>query len=96
MEDATQRRIKEELGIKTQLRFLFKFEYSAQYDKDWGENEIDHVFVGKYNDKIKPDKNEIKDWVFIDIDALRADLKKNPDKYTPWFKIALERVLISH
>ncbi|MBI2076038.1 MAG: isopentenyl-diphosphate Delta-isomerase [Candidatus Aenigmarchaeota archaeon] len=90
---AAKRRVKEELGIDCSPAFLFKFEYSAQYNDSWGEHELDWVFAGKHNGIIKPDKDEIKEWKFIGIEELKADVKKNPEKYTPWFRMSLERVL---
>ncbi len=90
---AAERRLEEELGIKVNLRYIFKFEYSAKYNSEWGENELDSVFVGKCNSKLKPDSDEISDWKFVDVKELKADIEKNPNKYTPWFKIALPTVL---
>jgi isopentenyldiphosphate isomerase len=28
---------------------------------------------------------------YLTMDELSADMSKNPDKYTPWFKIAFEK-----
>ena len=92
-EDGAPRRIKEELGICVPLNYLFKFEYSASYDKMHGENEVDHVFAGKFDGEIAADKSEIDDWKFVDVNELKNDIRKNPDKYTPWFKICIDRVL---
>ncbi len=92
-EAAAKRRVKEELGIDCAPEFLFKFEYSAQYDDTWGEHELDWVFSGKHDGPVNPDETEINDWKFVDVQELREDVRKNPDRYTPWFKLALERVL---
>ncbi len=93
LEDATVRRLREELGFDCVLQYLFTFEYKADYDEKWGENEVDSVFIGTYDGTVKPNKNEIDEYKFVDIEWLRKDVKSNPDKYTPWFKTALERVL---
>ncbi|MBI5347324.1 MAG: isopentenyl-diphosphate Delta-isomerase [Candidatus Aenigmarchaeota archaeon] len=93
LEDAVVRRLKEELGISCALEEIFKFEYKADYDKKWGENEVDHVFVGTYDGPIKPNKAEVEAFRFVDVDQLKKDVKNNPGKYTPWFKTALEKVL---
>ncbi len=90
---AASRRIKEELGISVPLNFLFKFEYDAQYDKEWGEHELDWVFVGKYSGTIKPNKDEIDDWKFVSANELLKDMEKNPGIYTPWFKMVAEKVI---
>ncbi len=93
LEAAAKRRLKEELGIACRLNRLFAFEYKADYDKKWGEHELDHVFVGRHDGPFLINKNEVAEWKFADIRWLRTDMKKNPDKYTPWFKIAFEKVV---
>ena len=90
---ATERRLHEELGFKTPLMHLFSFRYEADYDGEYGENEIDHVFVGIYDGEIKSDRNEIENWKFVDIKSLKEDIRTNHEAYTPWFKEALPGVL---
>jgi len=92
-EEAAQRRLGEELGISAELRFLFKFEYQADYDATWGEHELDHVFVGTYEGPLRPDRDEVEGAKFMDVEELKRDIRNNPDHYTPWFKMSLERVL---
>ncbi|MEA3355533.1 MAG: isopentenyl-diphosphate Delta-isomerase, partial [Patescibacteria group bacterium] len=64
-QQAAERRLKEEFGIKTKLYFKYKFKYKARYTKDLSEHELDHVFLGKSDTKPKPDKNEIADFKYI-------------------------------
>jgi len=90
--DAAKRRMEEELGFNCDLKFLFKFWYKVKYDEEWGENEIDWVFEGHYDGDIKPDKNEIEEFKFIDIEELKEDVKNNPEKYAPWFLIILNKL----
>jgi isopentenyl-diphosphate delta-isomerase len=85
---AAERRLYEELGIKTPLKEVFNFTYSAKMNnKIWGEHELDHVFVGKYEGKIAPDPREAAGYEWVKIVDLKRDIKKNQKKYTPWFKI---------
>ncbi|MBI4170086.1 MAG: isopentenyl-diphosphate Delta-isomerase [Candidatus Aenigmarchaeota archaeon] len=93
VELAAKRRLEEEIGIVCDLQFLFKFIYKADYDTTWGEHELDWVFVGYYDGPIKPNEDEIDDLKFVDIDALKKDMSAHPERYTPWFKICLDRVL---
>jgi isopentenyl-diphosphate delta-isomerase len=93
-EETAQRRLGEELGISAEIRFLFKFEYEADYDATWGEHELDHVFVGRYDGPLSLDPDEVDDAKFIDVEELKRDIRDNPDRYTPWFKMSLERVLL--
>ena len=90
---AAGRRLKEELGFKTRLKQAFKFIYKAEMNNGvWGECEFDTVFTGKYNGPIYPDPAEIDGYVWIGIGELRKDIRKNSDKYTPWFKIILKKL----
>jgi isopentenyl-diphosphate delta-isomerase len=93
LSEATQRRLLEELGFTCPLEGLFRFEYSADYDDEWGENEIDYVFLGIFDGDVKPDYNEIEEWLFIFQEELMKDIEHNQEKYTPWFKKALPRVI---
>ncbi|MBI4174082.1 MAG: isopentenyl-diphosphate Delta-isomerase [Candidatus Aenigmarchaeota archaeon] len=93
VELAGQRRLREELGFECDLTFLFKFEYSAKFNEEWGENELDHVLIGYYNGTVKPNENEIDEIKWMDLDELRADMEKNPNNYTPWLKLCFRRFL---
>jgi len=92
--ESAERRLKEEMGIRTSLSEKFKFIYEAKYDETWGEHEFDHVFVGRYSGKVNPDSDEVSDYKWIEIDKLKKDIKENPEKYTPWFKMILGRLEI--
>ena len=84
---AAKRRLREELGFTTNLKYIYKFYYRSIYKKTFSENEICYVLLGNYKDNdIKPDPKEVKDWQWIKIDRLREDIRKNPKNYTPWFK----------
>jgi len=93
IEDAAKRRLMEELGFACPVDYIFKFQYKADYDERYGENEIDHVFMGIYGGPIKPDKDEIDEWRFLPIEALIRDVEKQPHLYTPWFINALPEVI---
>lgn len=87
IESAAQRRLEEELGIKTNLKYLYKFQYQAAFDGVGSENELCSVFVGKSNGPVNVNRNEIAGWKFIPIETLEQELDKNPENYTPWFKM---------
>ncbi len=89
---AAERRLFEELGFKTPLKETFKFIYEGKYNKTWGEHELDYVFTGKYEGKIIPNPQEAAGYEWIGIKELKKDLKVNPQKYTPWFKIILGKL----
>jgi isopentenyl-diphosphate delta-isomerase len=87
------RRLEEELGFTCQLTHLFTFRYQAAYDHSWGENEIDHVFAGVYSGEIVPNRTEVSDVRLVEPRELLLDVSCSPDRYTPWFRLSLPRVL---
>lgn len=89
---AAERRLKEEMGFSTPLKQAFKFIYKAKYDGIWGEHELDTVFIGNYKGEIKPNPEEVESYKWVEIGKLVSDIKKNSEKYTPWFKIILEKL----
>jgi isopentenyl-diphosphate delta-isomerase len=91
--DAAHRRLQEEVGLSNKLIYLFKFQYFAEYLNIGSEFELCSVFIGKQNGQITIDPNEISDYKYVSLDFLQADMLENPDMYTPWFKIELQRVI---
>ncbi|NQT78446.1 MAG: isopentenyl-diphosphate Delta-isomerase [Bacteroidetes bacterium] len=92
LEKATQRRIVEEMGFQCEMREVFSFIYKAAFDHGLTEHELDHVFMGIYNEDPEINPEEVAEWKWIHIDELLADVKANPDNYTIWFKIALKEL----
>ncbi|MBU5557471.1 MAG: isopentenyl-diphosphate Delta-isomerase [Candidatus Aenigmatarchaeota archaeon] len=94
--DAVHRKLKQEFGFDTNLKELFSFIYKVT-DPNSGltEYEFDHVFVGTFDGEPKPNPEEIDAFKWMPIDELKVDVAKNPDKYSLWFRIALDRVLES-
>ena len=91
-EIATSRRLLEELGLKANLVFLFKFQYQAKFDDVGSEHELCSVYIGKTDDSIQANKNEISEWEFIDPQELDRRVEKYSGDYTPWFKMEWERI----
>ena len=88
--DAANRRLYEEMGIKTSLRKVYDFIYKAELDNNLIENEFDHVFYGLYDGNPTLNPNEASDFKWIDMHSLNLDIKDNPIDYTVWFKIAFD------
>lgn len=89
LEEATRRRLREEMGIDLQPAFAFTFIYRAELDNQLVEHELDHVFIGTFNGKPEINRNEVQDWKFVDFTSLKQDLAANPDNYTVWFKLIM-------
>jgi len=91
-ETATHRRLKEELGIDTDLKYLFKFQYKANFLDIGSENELCSVYIGRSDDDIIVNDNEIAEWKFVDIDQMEKEMELHPENFTPWFKMEWERI----
>lgn len=89
---AAKRRLNEELGFTTDLKKAFHFTYKAPFDNGLTEYEYDHVFTGKYEGAINPDKEEVSDYCYMTLDAIEQSLQSHPQKYTAWFHIAFPQL----
>lgn len=93
LKQATRRRLKEEMGFDCELKEIFNFIYKVKFSNDLYEHELDHVFVGQFEGQIEPNPEEAESHQWKSLEWVQQDIEKNPEKYTPWFKIILERYL---
>ncbi len=91
--DAAHRRLQEELGVDCPLDEVFRFTYRAALDNDLTEHEYDHVLIGTCDAQPAPNPQEVAGWRWVDLPELLHDIHHNPQRYTVWFKIVLERVV---
>ena len=93
MEAATQRRLFEELGLSCSLRFLFKFQYQAQFDATGAEHELCSVFIGRSTQPPRINPAEIKDWRWISPETLASEISGAGNRtFTPWFMLEWARI----
>lgn len=92
---AANRRLKEEIGLETELTKLFDFHYRAELDNDLVENELDHVYLGYSDDLPQIDHNEVASFKYIGVEKLAWDIENSPERYTEWFKLLFSKVLNS-
>lgn len=88
---AGQRRLYEEMGFVTPLREVTSFIYKAPFDNGLTEHELDHIMIGQYNDEPIINTDEVADWKWMPIDAVRDDINQHPQNYTVWFIIIFEQ-----
>ncbi len=90
---AAHRRLQEEMGFDTGLVEVFSFIYETRFANGLTEKEYDHVFIGRWDGTPVENPDEVADYKWVDIGALDEDMRKNPEIYTSWFRIALEKLL---
>lgn len=89
---AAQKRLQEELGIRTELETHGKFQYQASYEDEGSENEICFVLSGKYDGVIRPDPQEVSEYRWVDADELKGEIADSRDEHAPWLITGLEMV----
>jgi isopentenyl-diphosphate Delta-isomerase len=94
---ATQRRLQEELGMSCPLRFLFKFQYQAQFDDAAAERELCSVYIGRCSEPVRSNPREVHAWRWVSPQALQAELAQpGVERFTPWFRLEWERIWREH
>lgn len=91
-EAAARRRITEELGIDTDLTYLYKFVYHAKFGEIGSEYENCYVYAGRFDGIVSADPEEIADFRFVTPDELTAEIEAKGDKYSPWLKLEWEEI----
>lgn len=89
---AAERRLYEEVGLRCDFEFLYKFQYQVPFGDAGSEHELCSVFLGRSDDAPHVNETEIAAWRYISPDALSAELESSPDQFTPWFKLEWPRV----
>lgn len=87
LEEATRRRLREEMGIELQPSYSHSFIYKAELDNALIEHEYDHVFVGTFDGTPNVNKQEVDDWKYADLQWIKRDMAEKPEAYTVWFKL---------
>lgn len=87
---AGKRRLQEEMGFSVELKELFHFIYKAPFDNGLTEHELDHVMIGYYDHEPDINTEEVENWKWMDIEAIKKDMAENPNRYTVWFKIIFD------
>lgn len=94
---AAIRRSNYELGTRmedvqaSELKFVNKLAYRAESDGgQWGEAEIDYIFILKKNLELKPNPEEVKSLRYVTKDEMQDLLLNHQErkiKITPWMKL---------
>lgn len=92
---AARRRLREEMGFDCALTLAGEFVYRAEVGAALVEHEYDHVFAGRHDADPRPDAAEVSEWRWMAPAAALADARAHPERYTPWFALALAELAAS-
>lgn len=91
--DAVNRRLGEEMGMRSNTDFAFSFIYRAHFENGLTEHEYDHVYIGITDAIPIPNKAEVNNWKYVNLSQLKQDIEQNPADYTEWLKLCFPRVV---
>jgi isopentenyl-diphosphate Delta-isomerase len=89
--EAGKRRLQEEMGFVCELEEKTSFIYKAPFDNGLTEHELDHIMVGYYNENPTINKEEVENFKWMTLEAVKKDIEIHPELYTAWFKIIFEK-----
>lgn len=89
---AIERRLQEEMGMSCKTDFAFSFIYKTKFKNGLTEHEYDHVYFGVTDNLPVPEKSEVKNYRYMNIENLETDILIHPENYTEWMKICLPQV----
>lgn len=103
---ATIRRANYELGTRMddirfdELKFVNRLAYRAESDGgQWGEAEIDYIFVLRKNLTLIPNPEEVKSLRYVTRDEMQdllQNYRKHSLKITPWVKLLAQDFLFTY
>lgn len=96
MATATCRRLMDELNIRAEIEFVYKFSYQAGFGEAGSENELCWVYLGRIDGNVVANESEIAATRFLSPEELQRELDASPESYTPWFKLEWQRLLEEH
>ena len=92
-----EQRLQEEMGFTCPLQEKGSFVYRAEDPGRGTEHEHDTILIGNMEDEmtITPDPDEVADWRWVSLTDLQDELDAEPEKFAPWFSIALSNIFDS-
>lgn len=90
---ATERRMREELGVAVDVEFCFTFDYHARFGTLGSERELCSVFLGTVDPaEIEHNRTEVGAVRWISPADLDRELTEHPEHFTPWLHLEWERL----
>lgn len=92
--DCAARRLTEELGITgLTLSHRGQVEYRAEVGNGLTEHELVEVYLADAPDDmpLAPNPDEVMDTRWIALEDLKSEIAQDPDAFTPWLHIYLDR-----
>lgn len=92
-EQASLRRVYEEMGITANLSHLYSFIYKVDLENGMIEYEFDHVFVGISDQKPTLNPKETSAFKYLSIQNIKEEIEYSPEIFSAWFKLIFNELL---
>lgn len=96
---AVQRRLNFELGIPmpetqpSEFKFITKIHYFSKGDGNWGEHEIDYIYIIRKDFTLVPNSMEINRIFSVSRKDFNSFIKSTGLPLTPWFELIIKNWL---
>ncbi|WP_241581143.1 isopentenyl-diphosphate Delta-isomerase [Rosenbergiella nectarea] len=85
-QQAAERRLDEEMGLKLTLKKITQTYYNLPVTDGLVEHEFGHIFTG-YTDQLpRLNPEEAENYRFASLSEIEQELVSSPELFTPWFK----------
>lgn len=86
LDEAVPRRLAEELGIADPptCREVGTYCYRASFPNGLTEYELDHVLVGEWSGRCRPDPAEVMDVRWVPVEQVVRDVTERSERFTAW------------
>ncbi|WP_092674539.1 isopentenyl-diphosphate Delta-isomerase [Rosenbergiella nectarea] len=85
-QQAAERRLDEEMGLKLPLKKITQTYYNLPVTDGLVEHEFGHIFTG-YTDQLpRLNPEEAENYRFASLSEIEQELVSSPEHFTPWFK----------
>jgi isopentenyl-diphosphate delta-isomerase len=94
IKDAAIRRLYEEMGMTCDLKIINNFIYKTEFENGLIEHEFDYILTGISKSTPQINKTEVESYKWQQISEIQNDINLNPNQFTTWFKIAIQKAII--
>ena len=92
VKNAAKRRLKEEMGFECEVKALYHFIYYQPLENGLSEHELDHVYLGHYDEAPNINIEEVEEWNYFSLSEIDEGIQEHPEQYTSWFKLIFPKL----
>ena len=95
-QQAAERRLREEMGLRLSLHPVFEISYNMPLHNGLTEHEYGHIFFGITDEPPVLNIEEADAWRYSNVKGLQREMAATPERFTPWFIYTLSEAIAHH